>query len=66
MSKSEALKLTAIMEDYGILRIARFKSGGFSVAMEGDVLGTGPTVGAAFDNAIRERRIKSASMELAA
>ena len=46
-----AFDLTSYMQVNRILRIARFKQGGFSVAMEGDRLGTGITVGEAIANA---------------
>lgn len=43
--------LTAYMQANHILRINRFPKGGFSVAMEGDRLGTGKTVGEAIASA---------------
>lgn len=55
MTDKEGVDLTGIMRREGILRIARFRAGGFSVAMEGDILGTGKTVGEAYENALRQR-----------
>jgi hypothetical protein len=51
--------LTAIMERDGILRIARFPNGGFSVALEGNIIGTGKTVGEAYQCALRDRAAQS-------
>lgn len=46
--------LTAFMKREGILRISD-NGAGFSVYMRGDILGTGPTVGEAYENAAFQR-----------
>lgn len=46
--------LTAFMKREGILRIAR-NPHGFSVYIEGDILGTGETVAEAYESAARQR-----------
>ncbi len=46
--------LTAFMRREGILRIAN-NPHGFSVYIQGDILGTGETFAEAFDNACRQR-----------
>lgn len=60
MTNTEALNLTRIMLDEAILRIAR-NPNGYSVYLEGDILGTGKDVGEAFRNAIRQRLNKQAA-----
>ena len=54
MEGTEAIRLTDIMRRDGILRIAD-NGMGFTVYLRGDVLGTGRTVGEAFDSALRQR-----------
>lgn len=56
MTNSESVNLTRIMEREGILRIARLNPG-YSIAMEGNILATGATVGEAYNNALTERAI---------
>lgn len=48
------MNLTRFMEANGIVRIARLRPG-YSVAMEGNILGTGETVEEALANARRDR-----------
>ena len=54
MTNTEAINLTAIMERDEILRIAH-TGGGFSVYMRGDILGTGKTVGEAYQSALNTK-----------
>lgn len=58
MTENESVNLTQIMRREGILRIADLGFG-FSVAMRGDILATGATVGEAYENALTERAIKT-------
>lgn len=51
---SIAFDLTSFMRRHGVIRISD-NGAGFSVYMRGDILGTGPTVGDAFDNAVDQR-----------
>lgn len=62
MSKRRLIDLTQIMRDQSILRIARFTFDGrelFNVALEGDILGTGETVGEAYQNAVNQREART-------
>lgn len=54
MTHTEGIDLTAIFKREGILRIAD-NGAGYSVYMRGDILGTGKTVGEAYENALRQR-----------
>ena len=54
MNKHDAVNLTRIMQRDGILRISH-TGGGFSVYMRGDILGTGKTVGEAYQCALRTK-----------
>lgn len=49
--------LSAFMRNEGILRISD-NGAGFSVYMRGDILGTGVTVGEAYENAARQRDLQ--------
>lgn len=49
-----AIRLTWLMKEQGILRIAH-TGGGFSVYMRGDILGTGKTVGEAYQCALNAK-----------
>jgi hypothetical protein len=48
--------LSRFMRENRVIRISD-NGAGFSVYMRGDILGTGETVGEAFDNAARQRRL---------
>lgn len=48
------MNLTRFMETNGILRIASLRPG-YSVAMQGNILGTGETVEEAIESARRDR-----------
>lgn len=54
MTDKEAVNLTRIMRKEGILRVSCTEHG-FSVYMRGDILGTGSSVGEAYQSAMRQR-----------
>lgn len=65
MKQSEAVNLTRLMRAEGILRISCTPHG-FSVYLTGDILGTGTSVGEAYQSAMRQREAAASAVAVAA
>lgn len=59
MKHDDGVNLTRIMQREGILRICH-TDGSFAVWMRGDILGTGKTVGEAYQSALRTKAAQAA------